>query len=76
MDTFAHYLFDLGCLLKREALGVKQERSTAAPADRAFLDGKLLAYNVVLSLMLSRAKAFDMNPRSVGLEDFDPNREL
>ena len=76
MNTFAHYLLDLGNLLKREALEVKQERSIAAPADRAFLDGKLLAYNEVLSIMLSQAKAFEMDPKSLGLEDFDPDNDL
>ena len=76
MDKFAHYLLDLGNLLKREALDVRRERSTAPPADRAFLDGKLLAYNEVLSLMLTQATAFEMDPKSLGLADFDPDKEL
>jgi hypothetical protein len=76
MDTFAHYLLDLRNLLKREALDVKQERSAAATADKAFWDGKLLAYNEVLSIMLSQAKAFQMDPKSLGLADFDPDNDL
>ena len=36
MNTFAHYLFDLGSLIKKEAHDVKRERSSAAAADRAF----------------------------------------
>jgi hypothetical protein len=76
MDTFANYLLDLGNFLKRDALDVKAERSNATFADRAFLDGKLLAYNEVLSLMLCQAVAFGLDPKSIGLEDFDPDKEL
>ncbi len=76
METFAHYLLDLGHLLKREALSVKREHSQAGSGDRAFLDGKLLAYNEVLSLMLRQAAAFELDPKSLGLEGFDPDNDL
>lgn len=76
MDAFANYLLDLGNFLRRYAFDVKAERSRATSADRAFLDGKLLAYNEVLSLMLSQAAAFGLDPKCIGLADFDPDREL
>jgi hypothetical protein len=76
MDTFAHYLFGLGNILKTEALDIKRERSNAVSTERAFWDGKLLAYNEVLSLMLSQATAFEIDPRSLGLEGFDPDNDL
>lgn len=76
MNTFANYLLDLGNLLKEDALDVKREHSLAAAADREFLGGKLLAYNEVLSLMLSQAAAFQIDPKSLGLADFDPDKEL
>jgi hypothetical protein len=76
METFANYLLDLGNFLKRDALDVRAERAKATSADRAFLDGKLLAYNEVLSLMLSQAAAFGLDPKSIGLADFDPDKEL
>jgi len=40
------------------------------------LDGKLIAYNEVLSLMLSQATAFQIDPESLGLAGFDPDNEL
>jgi len=70
MDAFANYLLDLGNFLRRYAFDVKAERSRATSADRAFLDGKLLAY------MLSQAAAFGLDPKCIGLADFDPDREL
>ena len=76
MDTYANYLLDLGNLIKRDALDVKAERSKATLADKAFLDGKLLAYNEVLSLMLSQAVAFELDPESLGLEGFDPDNNF
>jgi hypothetical protein len=41
MDTSAHYLFDLGNILKTEALDIKRARSNAESTERAFWDGKL-----------------------------------
>ena len=75
MDTISHYLFDLGTFLKREANGIKRERPKAESGERAFLDGKLLAYNEVSSLMLSQAAAFEIDPQ-LGLKGFDPDNDL
>jgi hypothetical protein len=76
MNTFENYVLDLGNLLKRDALSTLQHHATAAPTDKSFWDGKLLAYNEVLSLMLSQAKAFGVDPKRLGLDGFDPDKDL
>jgi len=76
MDPLANYILDLGNLLKRDALSTMQHRAAAASTDTSFWDGKLLAYSEVLSLMLSQAAAFGMDPKCLGLDGFDPDKDL
>ena len=74
MSSAEFYLRDLGALLKKKALDAKRERSTVS--EDAFSEGKLLAYNEVLSLMLAQARAFGIHPDALGLAGFDPDKEL
>ena len=76
MSVFEHYLHDVGVQLKSDAFEVKSLRSSATQEEREFLDGKLFAYYEVLSLILNQAKAFQIDPARLGLEGFEPGKEL
>ena len=71
-----HYLLDLGRLLKELALDAKREAKPANGPDKAFQNGKLLAYHEIVNLMQQQAKVFGLPPHSIGLEDIDPETDL
>ena len=71
-----NYLHDLGILIKQNGLEVRRELETSLEEKRAFWEGKLLAYNEVLSLIISQAQAFGLDPSILGLGDFDPDTDL
>ncbi|GLI28277.1 hypothetical protein ARHIZOSPH14_25190 [Agromyces rhizosphaerae] len=73
----ALYLRDLGELLKESALSARDDRDeTPVGADRAFADGRLMAYHEVVSLMQQQAVAFGIDIGGLSLEDIDPGRDL
>jgi hypothetical protein len=74
--TYQYYLRDLGVFLKEDALEAKMELHSAPPGDRAFLQGKLIAYNQIISLLISQATAFDIPLEDISLKGFDPDRDL
>jgi hypothetical protein len=76
MSTLEHYLDDLGSLLKEQALEAKRQHETAPVEEKCFCAGRLLAYNEVLSLMISQALAFGIDPEVINLSGFDPDQEL
>ena len=76
MSVFEYYLHDLGVELKKSAIEVRSLRDSSTQQDRDFLDGKMLAYFEVLSRMVGQAKAFNIDPAKLGLEGFDPDKEL
>jgi hypothetical protein len=76
MSTLENYLNDLGFLLKQEATDAKQQLLRAGEAEKAFCEGRLLAYHEVLSLVLSEAAAFGIDPEILRLKGFDPDSEL
>jgi hypothetical protein len=72
----AHYLRDLGRLLRDDAAKAR-EASKSAPAENLdFERGQLTAYVSVLSLMQQQAVAFDLPLSDLSLEGLDPERDL
>lgn len=76
MSTLEDYLNDLGFQLKQEATDAKQQLLRAGNAEKAFCEGKLLAYYEVLSLVLREAATFGIDPEILRLKGFDPDSEL
>lgn len=76
MEAFSakNYLYDLGTLLKSEAVDAAAQRDSSPAAQRAFHEGLALGYINVLSLMLDQAKAFNIDPAELHLENFDPDQ--
>jgi len=61
--------------LKEQALA-KRKAKLATDADKAFQNGKLLAYHEIVSLMQQQAKVFGLPLHSIGLEDINPEIDL
>jgi hypothetical protein len=77
VDNLADYLRDLGFLLREKAADAKfQREATAGGEDEDLKLGRLMAYHEVLSLIRDQAVAFGIELKTVGLEDFDPERDL
>jgi len=77
LETIENYLLDVGSQIKSSALEVRTHLGGAVDdKNKLFLEGKLLAYNEVISLLISQAKAFDLNPKLLALDGFDPDTEL
>jgi len=72
-DTIKNYLYDLGTLLKAEAIEAAAKRDASDKEDRSFLEGMSLAHINVVQLMLSQAEAFGLDPRLLHLENFNPD---
>lgn len=70
------YIYDVATELRKNAVDVRDQMEKSNEADRTFLSGKLLAYNEVLSLMITQARSFGIDPASLGLGGFDPDRDL
>ena len=76
-ELHRNYLFDLGSLLREQALDAKQAAGTArGTGDEAFQSGRLLAYYEVLSLLVSQARAFELPAEDLHLCGLDPDRDL
>ena len=76
-NTSSNYVLDLGTLLRQQALEAKSTADASRDgAESDFQLGRLTAYYEVLSLILQQARAFQLAPREVGLEGFDPDLDL
>lgn len=75
-NTYARYLLDLGRLLKEEAMQARQQAKGAPDDDKLFQEGRLLAYNEIVSLMQQQAIAFGLPLDSIGLQGIDPDADL
>ena len=73
--TEAHYLRDLGHLIRDEALRAK-ESAKGETSDKVFESGRLTAYYEVLSLMTQQAVAFGLPLENISLEGFDADSLL
>ena len=75
-DTHAHYLRDLGYLLREAGEAAKRDAASAAESDRKYQRGRVMAYYEVLSLMEQQAVAFDLPLQELSLDGLDPERDL
>ena len=76
-DIHKNYLFDLGYLLREQALDAKAEHQRAKGTDdEAFYSGQRTAYYVVMSLLISQAKAFQLPIEHLHIEGLDSDRDL
>jgi hypothetical protein len=76
-DLHRNYLFDLGYLLREQALEAKQAlRAAKGTADEAFQAGRLMAYYEVLSLLVSQARTFELPIADLHIEGLEPDRDL
>ena len=76
-ELHRNYLFDLGYLLREQALNAKQAVGAAkGTADEVFQSGRLLAYYEVLSLLVSQATSFELPVEDLHLCGLDPDRDL
>ncbi|MBS1813677.1 MAG: hypothetical protein JSS87_02255 [Acidobacteria bacterium] len=70
------YAYDVVFELRKNAIDIRRQIESSTEPDRTFLEGKLLAYNEVLSLIITQAHSFGIDPAAFGLVDFDPDRDL
>ena len=75
-NIYAHYLLDLGQVLKENAMEARQQAQSAPDADKLFQKGRLLAYHEIISLMQQQAIAFGLPLYSIGLQGVDPEADL
>lgn len=72
-----HFLHDLSILIRERATQAKQERNKAHGTDQeVFTAGQAMAWYEVASLIEQQAAAFGIDPKELGLDDFDPERDL
>jgi hypothetical protein len=77
VDLHKNYLFDLGHLLREEALKARQAFQAAkGTPDAAFQSGRLMAYYEVLSLVVSQAQSFNVPVADLHLNGLDLDRDL
>jgi hypothetical protein len=80
--TIRNYLNDLGKLLRERAVQAKASADLAktdhahSPDEVHFNNGVSMAYFEVISLMQQQASAFGLDLKLMGLQDFDPEKEL
>lgn len=72
-DTLQFYLHDLGFLLIERALDAQQ---TALHTKDGFDVGRAAAFYEIVSLMQQQADAFQLDYKTIGLAEIDPDREL
>jgi len=70
------YLYDLGLLIKENALKVKNKAKASEGEDRSFHRGILFGYAEVISLMQQEAEAFGIGLDEVRLDDIKPEGDL
>jgi hypothetical protein len=76
-DVHKNYLFDLGYLLREQAVEAKERRNKArGTEDEAFESGRAMAYHEVLSLLVSQANSFQLPIEDLHVEGLDPDRDL
>jgi len=78
-DTrFKNYLYDLGYLIKEEALASKKERDQKSRNSRKFTfqEGRLAAFHYIIGLMQQQAEAFGIPLEELRLDDIDPDKDL
>jgi hypothetical protein len=76
-NVHKNYLFDLGYLLREKALEARERRQQARGSDdEAFESGRAMAYQEVMSLLVSQAESFQLPIKDLHIEGLDPDRDL
>ncbi len=75
-DLYRDYCVDVVSYIKERALRARQERDRALGETRTFEDGRLLAFNEVLSIIRQHAEGMDIPLADLKLENLDPDRDL
>jgi hypothetical protein len=76
-DVHRDYLQDLGFLVKDNALEARRKQKEAEGTSAAdFANGYSLAWYEIVSLLQGQAVAFQLPLEDLGLERFNPDREL
>jgi hypothetical protein len=76
-DVHKNYLFDLGYLLREQALEAKDRHERAKGTDdEAFYSGQRMAYYAVMSLLITQAEAFQLPIEDLHLEGLEPDRDV
>jgi len=70
------YLYDLGLLIKENALKVKDQTKASEDSERKFLRGILFGYAEVIGLMQQEAQAFGIGLDELRLDDIRPEGDL
>jgi hypothetical protein len=77
LRSYANYLRDLGYLLREKGEQTSGEiRAASTEAEKAFYDGRQVAYYEVLSLMQQQADAFGIPRSELCLDGLDPEADL
>jgi hypothetical protein len=75
--SYAYYLRDLGYLLREKGEQTRDEvRAAGTEAEKAFENGRQMAYVEVLSLMQQQADAFGIPRSELCLDGLDPEADL
>lgn len=77
-DNYQLYLSDLVKLLRTDLEEARKARDTPPRGSdrKPFEEGRAFAYCEVLSTMVHQAIAFGIDQRDIGLDRFDPDREM
>ena len=77
-DVYRALLVDFGQEVKRRALEAKNEllEITADTKERAFEEGRLLAFNELVSLLQQSAQGLGIDLEEMHLKDIEPDRDL
>lgn len=70
------YLYDLGLLIKQNALKVKAQAKASEESERKFLRGIVFGYAEVINLMQQEAEAFGIGLDELRLDDIRPEGDL
>ena len=79
MDAYKNFIRDSCYELRRRAFAARDERNKAAQGsnDRSFLEGRLLAFNEVISLLQQNGRGFSLDLGELCLnDDLVPDRDL
>ena len=78
MEKYKYYLFDLGEIIKRRALEARQQREAAQgdESEALFQQGRMIAFNEVISIMQQQAEGFEISLSDLQLADIEPDRDL
>lgn len=75
-DLYRDYVTDVVAYITERALRARKERDRAVGESRMLEDGRLLAFNEVVSILRQTAEGLGVPLADLGLEDLDPDRDL